>query len=111
MDQLQPATYIRKFPDLVQWTEALKQEPLLAIDTESNSLYAYRERVCLIQLSTRSHDYILDPLIIADMSPLASLLADPGIEKVFHAAEYDLICLQRDYGFVVNNLFDTMVAA
>src|SRR5690606_29531 len=80
-------------------------------DTESNSLYAYRERVCLIQLSTRSRDYILDPLIIVDMSPLAPLLADPGVEKVFHAAEYDLICLHRDYGFIVNNLFDTMVAA
>ncbi len=39
------------------------------------------------------------------------MLADPAIEKVFHAAEYDLICLKRDYGFEVNHLFDTMVAA
>ncbi len=89
----------------------LAQEPLLAIDTESNSLYAYRTRVCLIQVSTRRKDYILDPLRIADLSPLGDLLADPKIEKVFHAAEYDLIGLKRDYGFELHNLFDTMVAA
>jgi ribonuclease D len=30
---------------------------------------------------------------------------------VFHAAEYDIICLKRDYGFGFANLFDTMIAA
>jgi ribonuclease D len=111
MEQLHPATYIRRYEDLARLADALKDEPMLAVDTESNSLYAYRERVCLVQLSTRQHDYILDPLMIVDMSPLAPLLEDPKIEKVFHAAEYDLICLQRDYGFSVSNLFDTMIAA
>ncbi|MFO7321622.1 MAG: HRDC domain-containing protein [Chloroflexota bacterium] len=108
---LNPAKYIRKYEDLARLAERLRNEPLVAVDTESNSLYAYRERVCLIQISTRTEDYIIDPLIIADMQPLGPLLADPAVEKVFHAAEYDLICLRRDYGFVVNNLFDTMVAA
>lgn len=112
MDRLlNPAQYIRRFDDLERLVAALRQEPLVAIDTESNSLYAYRERVCLIQISTRENDYIIDPLIIADMKPLEPLLADPAVEKVFHAAEYDLICLQRDYGFHVENLFDTMIAA
>jgi ribonuclease D len=95
----------------VRLAGALKDEPALAIDTESNSLYAYRERVCLVQLSTRTQDYIIDPLIVVDLTPLAPLLEDPNIEKIFHAAEYDLICLQRDYGFTVTNLFDTMIAA
>lgn len=108
---IRPATYVRKYDDLVRLAKALQDQPLLAIDTESNSLYAYRERVCLIQLSTRDQDYIIDPLIIVDVTPLGPLLEDPKIEKVFHAAEYDLICMQRDYGFVVNNLFDTMIAA
>ncbi|MEO8612813.1 MAG: HRDC domain-containing protein [Chloroflexota bacterium] len=106
-----PAVYIdhdTAFRDLVR---QLSTEPLIAIDTESNSLYAYRERVCLVQISTRSADYIIDPLRIADMTPLGSLLADPKIEKVFHAAEYDLICMKRDYGFKATNLFDTMVTA
>ena len=90
---------------------ALAQEPLLAIDTESNSLYAYRERVCLIQLSTRTADFILDPFDLPDLQPLAPLFANPAIEKVFHAAEYDLMCMKRDFGFVFRNLFDTMIAA
>jgi ribonuclease D len=84
---------------------------LLAVDTESNSLYAYREKVCLIQLSTREADYIVDPLAAVDVQPLGDLFANPAIEKVFHAAEYDVMCLKRDYGFVFNNLFDTMIAA
>ncbi len=91
--------------------KALAGETLLAIDTESNSLYAYRERVCLIQLSTRTADYIIDPLVIPNMQPLAPFFADPTIEKVFHAAEYDLMCMKRDFGYVFNNLFDTMIAA
>lgn len=106
-----PALYIEHDKNLKQLIKKLRNESLLAIDTESNSLYAYQERVCLIQLSTRTHDYIIDPLRIADMSPLGELLVDPKIEKVFHAAEYDLMCLKRDYDFTLVNLFDTMVAA
>jgi ribonuclease D len=106
-----PAAYLQTDDDLRQLAAALFNEPLLAVDTESNSLYAYQEQVCLVQLSTRTADYIIDPLAIGDMQPLGELLANPSIEKVFHAAEYDLICLQRDFGFTVRNLFDTMAAA
>jgi ribonuclease D len=106
-----PAAYIQSDEDLRQLAAALSNEPLLAVDTESNSLHAYRERVCLVQLSTRAADFIVDPLAIGDMQPLGDLLANPGIEKVFHAAEYDLICLKRDFGFAVRNVFDTMAAA
>jgi ribonuclease D len=88
----------------------LQNVSLVAFDTESNSLHAYRERVCLIQVSTRDEDYILDPLAV-DVQPLEVIFADATIEKVFHAAEYDLMCLKRDYGFVFRNLFDTMMAA
>ncbi|MEZ4670232.1 MAG: HRDC domain-containing protein [Anaerolineae bacterium] len=105
------AAYIEHDRDFRSLVKSLGKESLLAVDTESNSLYAYRERVCLVQLSTRTHDYIIDPLRIADLSPLATLLANPKIEKIFHAAEYDLMCLKRDYGFAIDNLFDTMVAA
>jgi len=106
-----PATYIDHDTAFRRLVDQLATEPLIAVDTESNSLHAYRERVCLVQLSTRSADYILDPLRIADLSPLGTLLENPAIEKVFHAAEYDLICLKRDYGFTLVNLFDTMIAA
>jgi ribonuclease D len=90
---------------------ALSRQNVLAVDTESNSLFAYREQVCLIQFSTDLDDYLIDPLALTDLSPLGPIFADPGVEKIFHAAEYDLICLKRDFGFQVRNLFDTMVAS
>jgi len=88
----------------------LEQQVVVAVDTESNSLYVYHEQVCLIQFSTETVDYLVDPLSLADLSPLAPFFADPKIEKVFHAAEYDLICMKRDFGFTFANLFDTMAA-
>ena len=96
---------------LVEMVRALSYEPILAVDTESNGLHAYREQVCLVQFSTHEIDYLVDPLALHDLSPLAPLFADPNIEKIFHAAEYDLICLSRDFGFKFANLFDTMLAA
>jgi ribonuclease D len=89
----------------------LVSQPRLAVDTESNSLHAYREQVCLVQFSTPSTDYLVDPLVLHDFSPLAPIFSDPKIEKVFHAAEYDLICLKRDFGITIANIFDTMQAA
>jgi ribonuclease D len=74
-------------------------------------LHAYRERVCLVQFSTPKKDYVVDPLVLQDLSSLAPLFANPKIEKIFHAAEYDLLCLKRDFGFEFANLFDTMQAA
>ena len=84
---------------------------VVAVDTESNSLHAYRERVCLIQFSTPDADFIVDPIKLRDLAALGPLFANPDQQKIFHAAEYDIICLRRDYGFDFVNLFDTMVAA
>jgi ribonuclease D len=89
----------------------LRRQSRLAVDTEANSLHAYRERVCLIQFSTPQADYLVDPLKLHDLTELGEIFANPRIEKVFHAVEYDLIGLQRDFGFTFANLFDTMVAA
>jgi len=94
--------------DLIQ---DLSRQTRLGVDTESNSLYAYRERVCLIQFSTPETDYLVDPLALDDLSPLGVIFADPNIEKVFHAVEYDLLCLRRDFHFTFANVFDTMHAA
>jgi ribonuclease D len=89
----------------------LKSESVLAVDTEANSLFAYEEQVCLIQLSSTSADYIIDPLSIKDLSALGELFNDPSIEKVFHASEYDLLILYEDFQFEFQNIFDTMLAA
>ena len=91
-------------------SELLAQDTL-AVDTESNSLYAYQEQVCLLQFSTRSKDYLIDAVVLRDLSPLAPIFRSERILKVFHAAEYDLICLFRDFGFRFEFLFDTMIAA
>jgi ribonuclease D len=99
-----PHVYQRMIADLAVQTR-------LAVDTESNSLHAYREQVCLIQFSTRKIDYVIDPLAIDDLSALSPIFSNPKIEKIFHASEYDLICLRRDFNFQFSNLFDTMHAA
>jgi ribonuclease D len=96
---------------LARLVEALAACPVAAVDTESNSLHAYRERVCLIQFSTPDADYIVDPIKLADLQPLGPFFANPAQQKVFHAAEYDLVCLKRDYRFEIANIFDTMSAA
>ena len=102
---------ITKPGGLKRLANILADQPILAVDTESNSLFAYREQVCLIQFSTPDADYLLDPLALGDLSALAPIFANPNIKKTFHAAEYDLICLKRDFGFTFSNLFDTMLAA
>lgn len=107
---LTPPHLIETEAELLALVPVLAAAPALAVDTESNSLFVYRERVCLIQFSTPQADYVVDPLQ-ADVRPLAPLFANPAQPKIFHAAEYDLICLKRDYGFEVRTLFDTMVAA
>jgi len=91
--------------------ENLRTASRLAIDIEADSLYHYYEKVCLIQLSSDSDTYILDPLAVKNIGDLAPLMSNPSVEKVFHAAGYDVHCLRRDYDFSFVNLFDTHVAA
>ncbi len=103
-------TWIDTPQTLDDFIQHLHTQDVVAVDTESDSLYSYFEKVCLIQFTTAGGDYILDPLAV-DVSALASFFASEDIEKVFHAAEYDVLSLKRDYGFQFNKLFDTMIAA
>ncbi|MDK2980243.1 MAG: ribonuclease [Chloroflexota bacterium] len=96
---------------LADTLQTLKQTRQVAVDTESNSLYAYQEQVCLIQISAEGEDYVLDGLADIDLPALEQVFGDESIEKIFHAAEYDILCLKRDFGFSFHNLFDTMQAA
>lgn len=110
-ETLSPPVWVNTTQLLKQMVDDLASQDRVAVDTESNSLHAFREQVCLLQFSTSKTDYLLDPLVLKDLSILAPIFSNPGIEKVFHAAEYDLICLRRDFGFSFVNLFDTMQAA
>lgn len=106
-----PPTWVDRPVALQAMIARLQGEPALALDTESNSLFVYREQVCLIQISVPGADYLIDPLALDDISALRPLLADPEVLKVCHGAEYDLISLYRDFHFTLTNLFDTMWAS
>ncbi|HDD55676.1 MAG TPA: hypothetical protein ENG59_05500 [Chloroflexi bacterium] len=108
---LRPPMFIDQQSVFDALVKKLASEPVLAVDTEANSLFAYREQVCLIQLSSSSADYIIDPLSLKDLTSLGELFNNPAVEKVFHASEYDLLILHEDFQFEFQNLFDTMIAA
>jgi ribonuclease D len=109
---LPPPVLVTRSDQLTDLLERLRREPVVAVDTESNSLYAYFYRVCLIQISVPEADYLIDPLAPGlDVSPLGDLFADPSVEKVFHAADNDILMLQRDHRFCFVRCFDTMLAA
>lgn len=110
-ETLPPPVWVNTKPLLQNMIDDLATQSRVAVDTESNSLHAFREQVCLLQFSSTNADYLIDPLVLKDLSTLAPIFANPNIEKIFHAAEYDLVCLRRDFGFSFANLFDTMHAA
>lgn len=97
--------------DLAKASESLSRASVIAVDTEADSLHSYYDKVCLIQISVEEEDLVIDPLTKIDLSPFGAILANPGIRKVFHGADYDLRILRRDFGFGVINLVDTMICA
>jgi ribonuclease D len=91
--------------------ERIGAEPRIAVDTEADSLHSYFDKVCLIQISVPGEDYIVDPLAKIDIAKFGDVLANANITKILHGADYDLRILNRDFGFTVANLIDTMVSA
>lgn len=83
----------------------------IALDTEGASFHRFVDRIYLLQLSTRERTAIIDPIPIGKPPALGRILEDPGIEIVFHDADYDLRLLQQDYQWHVRNIFDTRIAA
>jgi ribonuclease D len=101
--------------DTVEGLEALGARlcavPRLALDTEANSLHAYRERTCVVQISTDAESAIVDPLALPSLAPLRDALDRPDVEVVFHGGDYDITVLTRDHGFSFARVFDTHIAA
>ncbi len=104
-------SYVTTAEAFAELIAAVRHEPRLAVDTEAASFHRYRDRIYLVQVSARDRTALIDPLAVADLTPLGALLADSKIEKVFHDADYDLRVLDRDYGFRAARLFDTRIAA
>ncbi len=111
MSEANYLAHVQSQAALERLIETLGKERLLAVDTEAASFHRYRDRVYLIQLSSRTQTAIVDPLAVSDLSPLSRVLADRDIEIVFHDADYDLRLLDREYGFGATQLFDTRIAA
>jgi ribonuclease D len=82
---------------LQEITDHLQQQDIIAVDLEANSLFAFRERISLIQVSTYDNDYVIDPLSISDMEPLLWVLRNPKIRKVMHGSDFDIVSFKRDY--------------
>jgi ribonuclease D len=88
---------------------AFRAATWVAVDTEADSLHAYPEKVCLIQISTISGDRLIDPLAGLNLEPLLEALC--GHELIMHGADYDLRLLRKHHEFVPSAIFDTMLAA
>jgi ribonuclease D len=87
----------------------LRAAPWIALDTEADSLHAYPEKVCLLQISTPDGDELIDPLAAIDLAPLFQAFS--GHELIMHGADYDLRLLRKHHQFVPRAIFDTMLAS
>ncbi len=104
--------FISEVSEAVDYVGSLSAERELALDLEADSLYSYPEKVCLIQISTRTENTVLDSLAVgAGLGPLGERLADEHVMKVFHGGGFDIRLLKKAYGFKVTNVVDTMIAA
>jgi ribonuclease D len=100
-------------PDAIsRLADRLRHAVAVAVDSESDSLHHFPEKVCLVQLATPGGEvFLVDPLTLRDLSPLRSVFSDRTVIKVLHGAPYDLASMKRDFAFEFAGLFDTMLAA
>ncbi|MBM4394414.1 MAG: HRDC domain-containing protein [Deltaproteobacteria bacterium] len=104
--------WVRTPDDVAALAERLRGVRAFGIDTESDSLWHFREKVCLVQIAAPDGEvFLIDTLAVRDLAPLAPVVADPRDEKVIHGADYDVAVLRRDFGFAFRGLLDTMLAA
>jgi len=89
----------------------LSASRIIALDTESNSLYHYPEQLCLIQIASHHKVYIIDAIALSDLTPLKVILEDFSVVKIIHAADNDIRGLNQHCGLHIRNLFDTSIAA
>ncbi|MFN2540962.1 MAG: ribonuclease D [Chthoniobacterales bacterium] len=104
-----PETVIAGAAQLADLISEIKLAERVAIDTEADSLHSYREKLCLLQISLPTGDFIIDPLADVDLAPLCAALGDKEI--VLHGADFDLRLLRRSLNFIAQRIFDTVIAA
>lgn len=94
-------------PDLTRYKDSA------AIDTETMGLHPYRDRLCVVQLSSGdgSADVVQIPQGHADAPHLKALLADPRITKIFHFARFDIAMLYHTFGVMPQPVYCTKIAS
>ncbi|MCX7999179.1 MAG: HRDC domain-containing protein, partial [Leptospiraceae bacterium] len=85
--------------------------PSIGVDTESSGYYTYYSKVCLIQITCKDKNYLIDPLAKISLKPLEQVFSSPKVLKVFHSAIDDIKALKRDFGFTFQNIADTMYSS
>ncbi len=105
--------FIDRVVEVEELAAKLALEKVIAVDTEADSFFHYFDKLCLVQVAAACGTFLIDPLSMPPrgLEPLAPVLANPAIRKIFHAAEYDLFVLHRHCGLTVRGLFDTMISA
>ncbi len=83
----------------------------IGVDIEADSMFHFREKVCLIQMSVGDLIAVIDPLAIDDISSIVPVFEDSSIRKIFHGSDYDVRSLSRDFDITIRNLFDTELAS
>ncbi len=106
-----PYVVVKDESTLGRMADELEKEPAIAVDLEADSLFHYREQVCLLQISTPSQNFLVDPFVLKDLSLVSPIFANSRVQKVFHGADNDIRALYRDFHIEVNALFDTQIAA
>ncbi|NXO59382.1 EXOSX protein, partial [Aramus guarauna] len=107
-----PCHFITTLDELVELNEKLMNCKEFALDLEHHSYRSFLGLTCLMQISTRTEDFIIDALELrSDMNILNETFTDPAIVKVLHGADSDVEWLQKDFGLYLVNMFDTHQAA
>jgi len=106
-----PVELVESPPAFAALLERLQDQTVVGIDTEAASFHRYKDRVYLLQLSSRTHTAVVDPLAVDGLPGLGAWLARDTTEFVFHDGDYDLRLLRLEFGFRVARLFDTRIAA
>jgi exosome complex exonuclease RRP6 len=103
-----PFTWVDTVPQLEKLVALLDKEEEFAVDLESHSYRSFQGFTCLMQISTRKEDFVIDTLSLrSKMNLLNSSFTNPKIVKVLHGSDSDVVWLQRDFGIYLVNLFDT----
>ncbi|MSO90499.1 MAG: ribonuclease D [Acetobacteraceae bacterium] len=90
----------------------LRTEEFVTVDTEFIRERTYWPELCVVQLAGAGDVAVVDALAPGlDLSALGTLLVDPAVIKVFHAARQDNEIFVLKFGVVPAPLFDTQVAA